>query len=309
VKGLRVLVVDDNEINRLIFTKQLGAWGVSVDCVDSGRAALAALVAANLARKPYQLVLTDFMMPEMDGLSLARCINADPCYGAPKIVLATSMGMRSHEPEVVATEVNLVLVKPVSPSRLFDSLASLFQAETHRVVEDRRSGSATAAAAAAGAELRPLRILVAEDNHVNQILVRAILEKGGHRVDVAGNGIEAVDAVYKRPYDVVLMDIQMPEMDGLTASRRIRSIGGPQAAVPIIALTANAMHGVREQVVAAGMNDYVTKPINRAELIATIGRYTGAAAAETQEVVVEEQVLLSGDGEAALSALLSALDE
>jgi PAS domain S-box-containing protein len=303
--GLRVLVVDDNQINRVIFVKQLGAWGISVDCVDGGRAALAALTAAALAGRPYHLVLTDFMMPEMDGLDLARRIKADPQHGAPKVLLATSMGMRSHAPEAVSAEVDVVLVKPVSPSRLFDSIVSLVDAGGGRASE---AASAARASAPAEAELRPLRILVAEDNHVNQVLVRAILEKGGHRVDVAGNGIEAVDAVYKRPYDVVLMDIQMPEMDGLTASRRIRALGGEAAKVPIIALTANAMHGVREQVVGAGMDDYVTKPINRVELIATIARLTGCADAAAAAPAPDDAPALSGDGEAALAALLDALD-
>jgi CheY-like chemotaxis protein len=156
--------------------------------------------------------------------------------------------------------------------------------------------------------MRALRILVAEDNHVNQLLVRAMLEKAGHRIDVAGNGIEAVDAVYKRPYDIVLMDMQMPEMDGLAAARRIRSLDGPMAAVPIIALTANAMQGVREQVLAAGMDGYVPKPINRRELLNAIAVCTGAA--PVGEKAPETAQAPQPDGanrEAALAAILESL--
>ena len=155
---------------------------------------------------------------------------------------------------------------------------------------------------------------MAEDNHVNQLLVRAMLEKAGHRIDVAANGIEAVDAVYKRPYDVVLMDMQMPEMDGLAAARRIRALDGPMARVPIIALTANAMQGVREQVFAAGMNGYVAKPISRRDLLAAIAECTGEAPPEDAgaepPTAAAETAELAGasDREAALAALLESLD-
>jgi signal transduction histidine kinase/DNA-binding response OmpR family regulator len=307
--GLRVLVVDDNDINRVIFHKQLTAWGMTVDCADSGDAALTALAAAANEKNPYRLVLADYMMPQMDGLELARCIALDPALGAPRIVLATSLGVRSSGSDGRPSEVDAVLVKPVSPSKLFDTIVSLLGTAPHDAAGTRHVEDTPRAEAMP--RLRALRILVAEDNHVNQLLVRAMLEKAGHRIDVAANGIEAVDAVYKRPYDIVLMDMQMPEMDGLAASRRIRSLDGPMAQVPIIALTANAMHGVREQVLAAGMNDHVTKPINRRELMNSIARLTGAA--EADEPAAEPTPTLvapppKADAEAALLDMLETLD-
>ncbi|MBX6320545.1 MAG: response regulator [Rhodospirillaceae bacterium] len=311
--GIKVLVVDDNEINRTIFAKQLGAWGMVVDCVADAEAGLAALAAAAAAGGPYRVVLADYMMPEVDGAELARRIAADPGLGAPRVVLATSLGVRTQSPEGTVPHIDALLVKPVSPSLLFDTLMPLACGEPSAAVAASESAARRRESdeGAAVPALRPLRILVAEDNYVNQLLVSAMLQKGGHRIDVAANGVEAVDAVHKRPYDVVLMDMQMPEMDGLTASRRIRSLSGPMARVPIIALTANAMVGVREEVLAAGMNDYVTKPINRAELLLAIARCTGAAveAAEpAAAAAAPAEAPLSSEAEDALAAMLASLD-
>jgi PAS domain S-box-containing protein len=270
LSGRRVLVVDDNEINRIILDKQLSAWGMAADCVAGGAEALAALAAAAREGRPYWLVVSDFMMPVMDGLDLARRIAADHRPGAPHVILATSLGLRARAPDR-SDGVDAVLVKPVSPSRLFDTIVALACDGTAPVLPE----PIVAAAEAAAPALRPLRVLVAEDNPVNQMLVRAMLEKAGHRVDLAANGIEAVDALCRRPYDLVLMDMQMPEMDGVAATRRIRALDTLIAQVPIIALTANAMPGVRAQVLAAGMNDHVTKPINRRELFLAIASCTG----------------------------------
>jgi two-component system, sensor histidine kinase and response regulator len=294
----------------MIFDKQLSGWGMSVDCADSGDAALEMLAAAADLRRPYQLVLSDYMMPQMDGEELSGRIAGNPALGTPKIILATSLGVRSYTADCKTAGVDIVLVKPVSPSHLFDAILSLFGPADQ---PDTLDGAARGPAAAPPMpELRALRILVAEDNHVNQLLVRAMLEKAGHRIDVAANGIEAVDAVYKRPYDIVLMDMQMPEMDGLAACRRIRALEGPMAQVPIVALTANAMQGVREQVMAAGMNGYVAKPINRRELLTTIADCTGQsltdnAAAEPAPAAASLDLTLSTEREAALAAVLESL--
>jgi signal transduction histidine kinase/CheY-like chemotaxis protein len=309
LSGIRALVVDDNEINRTIFLKQLGAWGLAVDGVADGSTALATLAAAAQAGQPYRLVLADYMMPVMDGLELAQHIAADAALGEPKVVLATSLGMRGLTPEWGTPNIDAVLVKPVSPSQLFDTMVSvLCGVSTHR---DELEKAERAREAAPAPAQRALRILVAEDNYVNQLLVSTMLQKAGHRVDVAANGLEAVDAVHKRPYDAVLMDMQMPEMDGLTASRRIRSLNGPMASVPIIALTANAMMGVREEVLAAGMNDYVTKPINRTQLLEALDRWTGgtgACAGPTEAEPDAASEPLSEDAESALAALMHSLE-
>jgi PAS domain S-box-containing protein len=308
LSGRSVLVVNDNEVSRITFQKQLSAWGVAVDCVASGEEALTALSDRRTGR-PYDLVLADFMTSGMDGPDLARRIAADPRHGTPKLILATSLGARSHSPDGRAPGVDAILVKPISPPHLFETIGSLLSA----IVQPVEIGkSAPAIAREEATQVRPLRILLAEDNQVNQLLVRTMLQKLGHRIDIAGNGIEAVNAVCSFPYDVVLMDMQMPEMDGMAATSRIRSLEGRRRSVPIIALTANAIHGAREQVLAAGMDDYVTKPIDRRKLLNAIAGCTGSDATDEENFVPTPSVLsqapVSAETETALAAMLDALE-
>jgi CheY-like chemotaxis protein len=167
---------------------------------------------------------------------------------------------------------------------------------------------------AAALKIRSLRILVVEDNQVNQLLATVLLGKAGHRIDVAGNGLEALDAVGSRPYDLVLMDVQMPEMDGIEATRRIRAMSGPVGRIPIIAMTANAMKGDRERLLASGMNDYVSKPIDKGQLFVAIAGCTGVALTPAVEptsgasAIVGDDAQTTASAEAEMLAMLDSLE-
>ncbi|WP_119462194.1 PAS domain-containing protein [Rhodospirillaceae bacterium SYSU D60014] len=277
LQGLRALIVDDNAVNRLIFQRQLESWGMSVEPTDGGAAALDALEAGERLGQPFDIALIDRSMPGMGGEELARRIRENAAFAATRLVLVTSFGELLDEatpPPVFAAR----LCKPVSQSQLLACLRSLVGASEAISLESQQDTAAPLPDLKAFGG-RPLRLLLAEDNQVNQLLAIATLQKAGHRVDVAGNGIEAVEAVLSRPYDMVLMDIQMPEMDGIQATRRIRALPGAKGRIPIIAITANAMRGDRERLLQAGMNDYVAKPIDRKQLFEILLRWSGTATA------------------------------
>jgi PAS domain S-box-containing protein len=312
-KGFRVLVVDDNEVNRLIFRKQLGAWGMTVQSVESGAEALAALAEAAGRGAPFHIALIDQMMPGMDGVELGRRISGDPAVADTKLILATSLGVRGLAARAEACGFAVALNKPVVQSKLFECLAQLCGvtvAAAPRAAAPQGDGKELAAAM----KIRALRILVVEDNQVNQLLATVLLGKAGHRIDVAGNGLEALDAVGSRPYDLVLMDVQMPEMDGIEATRRIRAMSGPVGRIPIIAMTANAMKGDRERLLAAGMNDYVSKPIDKGQLFVAIAGCTGVALAPAAEPamaasgIVGENAQTTASAEAEMLAMLDSLE-
>jgi len=274
LRGYRVLVVDDNEVNRLIFRKQLGAWGMTVQTVENAGDALAALEDAVHRQTPFDVALVDQMMPGMDGVELGQRIRAVPAFAGTKLILATSLGVRGLVARAEASGFAVALSKPVAQGKLFECLTQLCGVD---VAASLPAMPAANDPVATPPELHPLRVLVVEDNQVNQLLATVLLGKAGHRVDVAANGLEALEAVGSRPYDVVLMDIQMPEMDGIEATRRIRAMSQAVSGVPIIAMTANAMKGDRERLLAAGMNDYVSKPIDKAQLFQAIARCIGAS--------------------------------
>jgi CheY-like chemotaxis protein len=252
LKGRRVLVVDDNATNRRILALQMAKWGmVAVTCEDPARAV------ALLLSEPCELAIVDMHMPGLDGSELARHIRA--AGQTLPLVLFSSLGPReAHDSPFTAT-----LSKPLKQSQLFDTLVTLLAQDTPRpaVVAPARD-----ALDAALAERHPLRILLAEDNVVNQKLALRLLQRMGYRADVASNGIEAIESVERQTYDLVLMDVQMPEMDGMEASRCINERWPAPARPRIVAMTANAMQGDREACLAAGMDDYLTKPIRVEEL-------------------------------------------
>ncbi|MFO1303895.1 MAG: GAF domain-containing protein [Burkholderiales bacterium] len=261
LEGRRVLVVDDNPTNLRVLGLQMGKWGMAVEPVASAAQALERLSSGH----PFDLAILDMHMPEMDGVALARAIRAR--NATLPLVLCSSLGRR----EVGEAESLFAafLGKPVRQSHLFDVLAGLLA----RDEAPRRAVPAAKSAIDPGMAARhPLRILLAEDNAVNQKLALRLLQQMGYRADVASNGLEAVESVERQAYDVVLMDVQMPEMDGLEASRIINARFPNGARPRIVAMTANAMQGDREMCIDAGMDDYVTKPIRVDALVEALAR-------------------------------------
>ena len=225
---------------------------------------------------PFHLVILDQIMPEMDGEALGRAIKADPTLKDTVLVMLTSWGRRGDAARVKEIGFSAYLTKPVKHSQLFDCLVTVFGEGSGRAKEDKKPPLVTRHTLAEAK--RRVRILLVEDNIVNQKLAARLLEKMGYRSDAVGNGKEAVEALQMVPYDVVLMDVQMPEMDGYEATRMIRN---PQSKVrnhdvPIIAMTANAMKGDRERCLEAGMDDYLSKPIQPQKLIEVLKTFLPA---------------------------------
>ena len=277
---LRVLIVDDNATNRQILSHQIVAWKMKEGSAATGRQALDILTAAAAAGTPYDLALLDMQMPEMDGMTLARAIKADPAIACIRLIILTSLGQPRDAAELKTAGIDAYLIKPVKQSRLFDCLVSVIgQTRLEQCVRESEplpssKDSAVPPAAPAPANIR---ILLAEDNHVNQTVALGQLRKLGYTADVVANGFEVLDATQQTRYDIVLLDCQMPEMDGYETARilrqreRLPSLPHPRPApIHIIAMTANAMAGDREKCLAAGMDDYVSKPVRTAELQAVL---------------------------------------
>jgi len=266
VRQLRVLVVDDNATNRRIVEEMLTSWQMRPASVAGARAALAALGEAVSASDPFRLVLSDALMPEVDGFTLARAIEEDGRFSGTRLIMLTSMGLvdgrAAHQAGISAH-----LTKPVKQSELLDAILtvlaprSVTPSSPYQPTESSSSRQAT----------RPLRILVAEDNATNQKLVVSLFTQRQDVVVVASNGREAVERAREQPFDIILMDVQMPEMSGLDATaairQRERSTGEH---IPIVAMTAHAMTGDRERCLEAGMDAYVSKPLRPDELLAAV---------------------------------------
>ncbi len=297
LRSLRVLVVDDNATNRTILTEILDSWQMSPSAADGAPTALDMLRAAAERGQPFQLVLTDAAMPDVDGFTLAEQIAG--LSNPPKVILLTSAGLvapRGRRAKLFAA----ALAKPVKQSDLLDTIVTAFatpaSSRRSRVKEPARK----ARAAGTG-----LRVLVAEDNATNQKLVSAMLDLQGHVVTLVGNGKLAVERAAQESFDVVLMDVQMPEMSGLEATVAIRQQEeGTGRHLPIVALTARAMAGDREQCLTAGMDAYVSKPVRAAELYAAIDSVVAGtlpstpppSSPETTVKPVDVSALLSGFG-------------
>jgi PAS domain S-box-containing protein len=263
LRGKRVLVVDDNATNRRILAAHLDAWGMPARATESPVEALAWI----RADERFDLAILDMHMPQMDGVALARAIRGEPAGAALPLILFTSLGRREARAEEEGFAA--YLHKPIKPSQLFDALASVV---AERPVHVRERGVARSEIDPDLARRHPLRILLAEDNVVNQKVALRLLGQMGYRADVASNGLEAIEAVERQTYDLVLMDVQMPELDGFEASREINRRWPGDRRPRIVAMTANAMQGDRELCAAAGMDDYVAKPIRIEELVAALER-------------------------------------
>jgi len=262
--GRRLLVVDDNETNRRIVRDMLGAEGMAVHEAPRADAGLEALRRAARARTPYDLAILDAQMPDQDGFELATAIRADGALTETRLLILTSAGQRGDGERCRQLGIQAYLTKPIARADLVEAVGTVLAGTASA------PGGADLVTRHSIAESRhALRILLAEDNPVNQQVATAMLLKRGHQVDVVGNGREAVDAVAKESYDLVLMDIQMPEMDGFEATEKIRAL--PQGrTLPIIALTAHALSGERERCLARGMSGYLAKPFKAHDLFTAV---------------------------------------
>jgi PAS domain S-box-containing protein len=277
LKGQRVLVVDDYETNRVILRGYSKRWGLVVDEATSGAEALDCI---NDADAPYDLVFLDMCMPEMDGATLTRTIRSRPDYKGIPIIMLTSMGDQDMQQAAWEAGCDACLVKPIKPGRLLETLRTVLDLspppEEATPSTDRETPLA---------DQHPLRILVAEDNIVNQKVTRQQLRRFGYEADIVANGHEVLDALQQQPYDVVLMDVQMPEMDGLDATRHIQN-GAVEVRPYIIAMTASAMKEDRARCLEAGMNDYVAKPVDPSALADALRR---CAVRKTNSMAVDKR--------------------
>jgi CheY-like chemotaxis protein len=262
--------VDDNVTNRALIEAQLSAWGMQVESVGDGWRALERLRLACQEANPYALALLDYQMPEMDGITLARAVKGDPALASVRLILLTSFGYRGQSDEAQRAGFEAYLLKPIRQSQLYDCIATVMGTTV-----DTSSGCLITPHTLAGAQAQlRVRGLLAEDNGVNQKVAIRMLEKFGCRVDVVANGLEAVEASGRIAYDFILMDCQMPEMDGYEATMTIRQREAHSGRhIPIIAMTANAMQGDRERCLAAGMDDYVSKPVQSVELVNVLQKW------------------------------------
>jgi CheY-like chemotaxis protein len=270
--AVAVLIVDDNPTNRTILVEMLRAKGMQPVAVESGEAALAALHHARAAGRPFPLAILDFQMPGMDGFTLAECIRAQAGLRDTRLLMLTSAGQRGDAARCRDVGIEVYLLKPVKQSALLEAIArslgrpaaaGLLPLTRHSLNESRPK----------------LRVLLAEDNAINQKLAVRLLEKHGHTVTVANDGAEAVATAANGEFDVILMDVQMPNMSGLEATAAIRVLErGTGRHIPIVAMTAHAMKGDQERCLEAGMDGYISKPIQPDHMMEVIERVTSLAA-------------------------------
>jgi CheY-like chemotaxis protein len=276
LKGLPVLVVDDNATNRRILQELLTGWGMKPSLVEGGREALAAMRKMCYNEYPFTIVLLDNMMPEMDGFMLAEEIRRQPGLAGSTLMMLSSADRRDNAARCRDLGVTTYLTKPIKRAELLNAILTAVAGPG-----DEKHGVATGKRRSLGMSERRLSLLLTEDNVVNQKLAVRLLEKRGHSVVVVGNGREALEALERQAFDVVLMDVQMPEMDGFEATAAIRArekVTGSH--VPIVAMTAHAMKGDRERCLDVGMDGYISKPLQPSELFEAVEGFVRRAAVE-----------------------------
>ncbi len=285
IKGIRILVVDDHAVNRLLVTSLLANWGCRYSETEDGKVALIMLKQAIDDGDPYRVALLDMLMPEMDGRELSTLIKQDPKISATRLILLTSLGHRGDAAWIQKAGFSGYLTKPIRQSQLHDCLAMVAGLDSEAVNQTLITRHQVAEA-----NRRNVRILLVEDNYTNQEVALAILKKLGYKVDLVNNGVEAIAALEQKQYQLVLMDCQMPMMDGFEAAQTIR--GGATSvlnpAVPIIAMTANAMQGDRERCIQSGMDDYIAKPVQPKDLVEKLSLWLSKE--KTQPVAVAEKM-------------------
>ncbi len=260
LEGKRLLIVDDSATNRTIISEQAKSWGMLTQTAASGREALDWLSQGD----KFDIAILDGYMPEMDGFTLATKIRQESEGQALPLVMLSSMSQSDTKHHQSQLDIAAVLNKPIKQSQLYDVLTQVMSGQPIKI---KRTPAEHLKLDTEMAQKHPLRILLAEDNIVNQQLALQLLKRMGYRADVAGNGLEVLQALSRQPYDLVLMDVQMPEMDGLTATQSICEQWPAHSRPWIIAMTANAMEGDREMCLSAGMDDYISKPIQVPELV------------------------------------------
>ncbi|MGA2503593.1 MAG: response regulator [Anaerolineales bacterium] len=285
LSGMHILGVDDNATNRTILTKTLEGFGCRVDTVASGSKSIEILRNALRNGDPYQVVLLDMQMPGMDGEQIVRTLKGDPALKDVRIIVMTSIGQRGDASHMEALGCSGYLLKPVRQHMLYQALEAVMGRE-----EEEEPAIITRHMLAEQKQHSNLRVLVAEDNPINQKLAAILLNKAGYSVDAVDNGLEVVERAKEGKYNAILMDVQMPEMDGFEATRRIREWeGGSQQRIPIIAMTAHAMKGDRGRCLAAGMDDYVPKPLDLRILLGVLERWLDTSEAEESQPVRTEE--------------------
>lgn len=264
LQGLHILIVDDNAINRKYIGDTLRNWNMQVLAVSSAELAIKAVRESRELKHPFDMIVLDACMPEQDGFSLAAELRSEGLLGESKMLMLSSAGSQDDASRCEEFGIAGYVRKPISQSELQFAMESVFKGVSNGAMH-----YAHLAANVRETEQKTLRVLVAEDNPINQKLARSLLEKWGHRVDVAENGFLAIAMHKRQAYDVILMDMQMPEMGGIEATEKIRAMEQGDAHVPIIAMTANAMQGDKERCLEAGMDHYLSKPI-KSDLLKTL---------------------------------------
>jgi two-component system sensor histidine kinase/response regulator len=272
IRGLRMLVVDDNQTNRTILLKMLESFGCYAEAVEGGAKALQVLKRAAYKEKLFDLVLLDMQMPQMDGEQTLHAIKADPELKDVLVIILTSIGIRGDVARLEALGCAGYLTKPVKQSQLFDTIITLWGRQ--KTVAKESWGAIVTRHTIEEQKRRRVHILLAEDNPMNQKLAVTLLKKAGYSVDAVEDGRMVMEAVKRRAYDLILMDVQMPEMNGFEATQAIRVREGEAKHTPIIAMTAHAMKGDRERCLQAGMDDYISKPIEPQEFFDAIEKWT-----------------------------------
>jgi len=301
--GLRALVVDDNAINRRMLRDMLTNWRIKPNVAATGADAFAEMARAAEAKTPYELVLLDGVMPEMDGFALAEKIHQQPALAGATVMMLSSAMPTGSAARCGSLGISGLLTKPVTQSELLDAILIAISASPS-VSSPSLLAKEITPMEGEEKKTRALRILLAEDNLINRAVATGILEKAGHVLVHAATGLEAVEAFSDGSFDLILMDVQMPEMDGLEATRRIRELeeatGGH---ITIVAMTAHAMAGDRERCLAAGMDDYVSKPLRKQDLLRALAGASPAEAGDedgTAHLYSREQLLTQCDGDADL---------
>ena len=289
IAGSRALIVDDNATNREILHYQLLAWKIQNSSTSGGAEALQMLREAAAAGSPYNLVILDMQMPVMDGVMLARAIKAEPTIAQTKLIMLSSLGEQLEQEELRAVGINACLVKPAKQSCLFNCIADALGSERPAAAAPALTESSSAPTMAG----RP-RILLAEDNTINQEVALGQLDRLGYTADVVSNGREALEAIELKPYDIILMDCMMPELDGYEATKKIRDLErqkvNTRRRLHIIAMTANAMLGDRNKCLSVGMDDYVSKPVQISDLRRALEKWPGQAQAVGSANLPKEKI-------------------